>query len=85
MFLSNLYEFVFKYVCFHRENAIHMEYNQMDRVVKFGEGLYRYDNRGLVVQNAREERFKYNAKGLLVGIPTQLNMNAFDLNYIYWL
>jgi hypothetical protein len=43
-----------------------MEYNVMDRIVKVGEGLYRYDNRGLVVQNAREERFHYNAKGLLV-------------------
>jgi len=38
----------------------------MDRIVKVGEGLYRYDSRGLVVQNAREERFHYNAKGLLV-------------------
>jgi hypothetical protein len=45
-----------------------MEYNVMDRIVKFGEGLYRYDNRGLVVQNAREERFHYNAKGLLVSV-----------------
>lgn len=45
-----------------------MEYNVMDRIVKFGEGLYRYDNRGLVVQNAREERFHYNAKGLLVNV-----------------
>lgn len=38
----------------------------MDRIVKFGDGIYKYDNRGLVVQNAREERFYYNAKGLLV-------------------
>lgn len=38
----------------------------MDRIVKFGDGQYRYDNRGLVVQNAREEKFHYNAKGLLV-------------------
>lgn len=38
----------------------------MDRIVKFGDGLYRYDNRGLVIQNAREEKFHYNAKGLLV-------------------
>ena len=49
-----------------RGNTIPMEYNVMDRIVKVGEGLYRYDNRGLVVQNAREERFHYNAKGLLV-------------------
>lgn len=38
----------------------------MDRIEKFGEGLYRYNNRGLVVQNAREEKFQYNSKGLLV-------------------
>lgn len=44
-----------------------MEYNVFDRIVKFGDGLYRYDNRGLVVQNAREEKFQYSAKGLLVG------------------
>lgn len=53
----------------YRGNTIPMEYNQMDRVVKFGEGQYRYDSRGLVVQNAREERFHYNAKGLLVSRP----------------
>jgi hypothetical protein len=53
---------------FFRGNIIPMEYNVMDRIVKFGEGLYRYDNRGLVVQNAREERFHYNAKGLLVSV-----------------
>lgn len=43
-----------------------MEHSVMDRIEKFGEGLYRYNNRGLVVQNAREEKFQYNSKGLLV-------------------
>jgi len=43
-----------------------MEYNVMDCTVKVGEGLYRYANLGLVFQNLREERFHYNAKGLLV-------------------
>jgi hypothetical protein len=56
------------FLYFFRGNTIPMEYNVMDRIVKFGEGLYRYDNRGLVVQNAREERFHYNAKGLLVNV-----------------
>lgn len=32
-----------------------MEYNAMDRIIKFGEGQYKYDSRGLVTQNAREE------------------------------
>lgn len=45
---------------------IPMEHSVMDRIEKFGEGLYRYNNRGLVVQNAREEKFQYNSKGLLV-------------------
>lgn len=45
---------------------IPMEHSVMDRIEKFGEGLYRYNNRGLVVQNAREEKFHYNSKGLLV-------------------
>lgn len=53
-----------------------MEYNVFDRIVKFGDGLYRYDNRGLVVQNAREEKFQYSTKGLLVGI----NYKKFIIN-----
>lgn len=64
----------------YRGNTIPMEYNQMDRVVKFGEGVYRYDSRGLVVQNAREERFHYNAKGLLVSlVPRHRNFEAFPV------
>ncbi|KAJ9586714.1 hypothetical protein L9F63_019697, partial [Diploptera punctata] len=64
----------------YRGNTIPMEYNAMDRIVKFGEGLYRYDNRGLVVQNAREERFHYNAKGLLVRATKR---GRFDVRYYY--
>ncbi|PSN55675.1 Teneurin-a [Blattella germanica] len=64
----------------YRGNNIPMEYNVMDRIVKFGEGLYRYDNRGLVVQNAREERFHYNAKGLLVRATKR---GRFDVRYYY--
>lgn len=57
-----------------------MEYNVMDRIVKFGEGLYRYDNRGLVVQNAREEKFHYNTKGLLVSEYNKFNQsNAINV------
>ncbi|KAG8307286.1 hypothetical protein J6590_024932 [Homalodisca vitripennis] len=64
----------------YRGNTIPMEYNVMDRIVKFGEGLYRYDNRGLVVQNAREEKFHYNAKGLLTRATKR---GRFDVRYYY--
>lgn len=64
----------------YRGNTIPMEYNAMDRIVKFGEGLYKYDNRGLVVQNAREERFNYNTKGLLVRATKR---GRFDVRYYY--
>lgn len=57
-----------------------MEYNVMDRIVKFGEGQYKYDNRGFVIQNAREERFHYNAKGLLVRAAKR---GRFDVRYFY--
>lgn len=59
-----------------------MEYNVFDRIVKFGDGLYRYDNRGLVVQNAREEKFQYSAKGLLVGSNYKnYKINVNNLSY----
>lgn len=64
----------------YRGNTIPMEYNAMDRIVKFGEGVYKYDSRGLVVQNAREERFHYNAKGLLVRATKR---GRFDVRYYY--
>ncbi|XP_058794630.1 teneurin-a isoform X3 [Phymastichus coffea] len=64
----------------YRGNIIPMEYNSMDRIIKFGEGLYKYDNRGLVIQNAREERFSYNAKGLLV---RAFKRGRFDVRYYY--
>ncbi|XP_024941633.1 teneurin-a isoform X3 [Cephus cinctus] len=64
----------------YRGNTIPMEYNAMDHIVKFGDGLYKYDNRGLVVQNAREERFSYNAKGLLVRATKR---GRFDVRYYY--
>ncbi|XP_044012987.1 teneurin-a isoform X1 [Aphidius gifuensis] len=64
----------------YRGNTIPMEYNLMDRIVKFGDGLYKYDNRGQVVQNAREERFNYNAKGLLIRATKK---GRFDVRYYY--
>lgn len=61
-------------------NTIPMEYNAMDRIIKFGEGQYKYDSRGLVIQNAREEKFHYNAKGLLVRATKR---GRFDVKYYY--
>ncbi|KAL7300753.1 hypothetical protein TKK_0006730 [Trichogramma kaykai] len=64
----------------YRGNNIPMEYDKMDRIIKFGEGHYKYDNRGSVIQNAREERFSYNAKGLLVRATKR---GRFDIKYYY--
>ncbi|KAG5879649.1 hypothetical protein JTB14_012096 [Gonioctena quinquepunctata] len=64
----------------YRGNTIPMEYNVMDRIIKFGEGQYKYDSRGLVIQNAREEKFHYNAKGLLIRATKR---GRFDVRYFY--
>uniref|UniRef100_A0A1I8NSP3 Uncharacterized protein n=1 Tax=Stomoxys calcitrans TaxID=35570 RepID=A0A1I8NSP3_STOCA len=64
----------------YRGNTIPMEYNSQDRIVKFGEGQYKYDSRGLVAQNAREERFYYNTQGLLVRATKR---GRFDVRYYY--
>ncbi|XP_017133368.1 teneurin-a isoform X5 [Drosophila elegans] len=64
----------------YRGNTIPMEYNGQDRIVKFGEGQYKYDARGLVAQNAREERFHYNTQGLLVRASKR---GRFDVRYYY--
>lgn len=64
----------------YRGNTIPMEYSGMDRIMKFGEGQYKYDSRGLVAQNAREERFHYNTQGLLVRATKR---GRFDVKYYY--
>lgn len=64
----------------YRGNTIPMEYNGMDRIIKFGDGGYKYDSRGLVAQNARDERFHYNTKGLLVRATKR---GRFDVRYYY--
>lgn len=64
----------------YRGNPIPMEYNAMDRIVKFGEGQYKYDPRGLVAQNAREERFHYNTQGLLIRATKR---GRFNVQYYY--
>lgn len=50
----------------YRGNSIPMQHNNFDRLVKFGEGAYQYDDAGNVIQNAREERFQWSASGLLI-------------------
>lgn len=64
----------------YRGNTIPMEYNAMDRIVKFGEGQYKYDSRGLIAQNAREEKFHYNTQGLMV---RAIKKGRFDVRYFY--
>lgn len=43
----------------------------LNRVEKFGEGVYKYNSRGFVVQNAREEKFQYSNRGFLVSLALQ--------------
>ena len=50
----------------YRGNTIPMQHNAFDRLIKFGEGAYQYDDAGNVIQNAREEKFQWSASGLLV-------------------
>ncbi|KAL7643035.1 UNVERIFIED_CONTAM: hypothetical protein RMT77_006324 [Armadillidium vulgare] len=46
-------------------NTIPMKYDSQDRIIKFGEGSYKYDPRGSIVQNVREVNFLYDARGRL--------------------
>ncbi|CAL4070306.1 unnamed protein product [Meganyctiphanes norvegica] len=61
-------------------NTIPMKYDSQDRIVKFGEGEYRYDNRGAIVQNAREVTYQYNARGLLIRASKS---GRFNIRYFY--
>jgi len=64
----------------YRGNNIPMEYNSMDRIIKFAEGQYKYDVRGYTIQNAREEKFHYSTQGLLVRATKK---GRFDVRYFY--
>lgn len=64
----------------YRGNNIPMEYNSMDRIVKFAEGQYKYDVRGYTIQNAREEKFHYSTQGLLIRATKK---GRFDVRYFY--
>lgn len=50
----------------------------LNRVDKFGEGVYKYSTRGFVIQNAREEKFQYNTRGFLVNKNTYPKMKKID-------
>ncbi|CAG9802441.1 unnamed protein product [Chironomus riparius] len=64
----------------YRGNNIPMEYNTMDRITKFGENFYKYDDQGHIVQNAREEKFHYSTQGLLIRATKK---GRFDVRYFY--
>jgi YD repeat-containing protein len=54
--------------------------NRHDRLTKFGQGTYRYDDRGFVVQNAAEAVFTYDARGLLTAAQRP---DRFSVEYEY--
>ncbi|XP_065207120.1 teneurin-a isoform X2 [Planococcus citri] len=64
----------------YRGKEIKMVNSVLNRVEKFGEGVYKYNNRGFVVQNAREEKFQYNTRGSLV---RAIKRGRFDVRYYY--
>ena len=63
----------------YRGNSIPMQHNAFDRLIKFGEGAYQYDDAGNVIQNAREEKFQWSASGLLVRAQKK---NTFDVRLV---
>ncbi|XP_057365537.1 teneurin-a-like [Daphnia carinata] len=64
----------------YRGNSIPMQHNAFDRLIKFGEGAYQYDDAGNVIQNAREEKFQWSSSGLLVRAQKK---GMFDVRYFY--
>ena len=61
-------------------NTIPMKYDEQDKIIRFGEGVYKYNNRGFIVQNAREVSYEYNSRGLLV---KAVKPERFTINYMY--
>ena len=61
-------------------NKIPMKYDAQDKILKFGEGVYKYDSRGAIVQNAREVTYQYNARGLLTRAAKS---GRFNIRYFY--
>ena len=61
-------------------NTIPMKYNQEDKITNFGEGFYKYNERGFISKNVREVSYKYNSKGLLVKAS---KADRFEIDYVY--
>ncbi|KAA0186935.1 hypothetical protein HAZT_HAZT008617 [Hyalella azteca] len=61
-------------------NTIPMKYDSQDRIVNFGQGVYKYNSRGAISQNAREVSYQYNARGLLIRASRP---GRFNIKYLY--
>ncbi|KAF2364558.1 YD repeat [Trinorchestia longiramus] len=61
-------------------NTIPMKYNEEDKILRFGEGVYKYNLRGFISQNARDVSYEYNARGLLT---KAVKPERFTINYLY--
>ena len=64
----------------YRGNTIPLEHNEQDQIVQFGDGSYKYDPVGRVVQNAREEYYTYNSLGHL---KKAWKAGRFEVDYFY--
>ncbi|CAG7727590.1 unnamed protein product [Allacma fusca] len=64
----------------YRGNTIPLEHNTQDRIVHFGDGSYKYDSVGRVVQNAKEEFYTYNTLGHLKRVWKE---GRFEVDYFY--
>jgi len=64
----------------YRGNGIVLEHNKQDRILRFGDGWYKYDGVGRVIQNAKEEHFSYNALSQLKRVWKH---GRFDVEYLY--
>ena len=62
------------------KNTISVEYDKNDRIVRFGDGVYRYNDRGFIVQNAHEVSYEYNSRGLLIRASKP---DRFTIDYLY--
>ena len=61
-------------------NTIPMKYNEEDKIVRFGEGVYKYNDRGFIVKNARDVSYEYNSRGLLIKAAKP---GRFSIDYLY--
>ncbi|CAG0887914.1 unnamed protein product [Cyprideis torosa] len=62
-----------------KDTAVNMEIKD-DRLAKFGQGQYKYDVRGFVVENAARDLFHYDGRGLLV-LATHPGRHEIKLEY----